>query len=75
LNTVEADRLIFVGECVSENPTAELYQYTGKLTICEENFALSANQLLLKGSSLRNTPWVVGFVIFTGSDTKLMMNS
>ena len=25
LNTCEPDRVIFVGECVSENPTAELY--------------------------------------------------
>jgi phospholipid-translocating ATPase len=24
---------------------------------------------------LKNTDWIVGFVIFTGDDTKLMMNS
>ena len=43
LNSCEPDRLIFVGECVSENPNTELYMYTGKLTICEETFALNAN--------------------------------
>ena len=75
LNTCEPDRIIFVGECVSENPTAELYQYTGKITICEDNFALTANQLLIKGANLKNTDWVVGYAIFTGDDTKLMMNS
>lgn len=75
LNTCEPDRMIFVGECVSENPTAELYSYTGKITICDDNFALTANQLLIKGSTLKNTDWIVGFVIFTGDDTKLMMNS
>ena len=72
LNTCEPDRLIFIGECVSEQPNSELYVYTGKITICEENFALNANQLLLKGASLKNTDWVVAFVVFTGSDTKLM---
>jgi phospholipid-translocating ATPase len=65
----------FLAECVSENPTAELYSYTGKMTVRESNIALTANQLLLKGSKLKNTEWAVGFVIFTGDDTKLMMNS
>ena len=39
------------------------------------NFALTSTQLLLKDSRLKNTEWVVGFVVFTGDDTKLMMNS
>ena len=43
LNTDQADRLIFVGECTSENPNAELYEYTGKIQICEETFSLNAN--------------------------------
>ena len=40
-----------------------------------DNVALTANQLLLKGSKLKNTDWVVGFAVFTGGQTKLMMNS
>ncbi|KAJ7220788.1 phospholipid-transporting ATPase 1 [Mycena pura] len=32
------------------------------------------NELLLRGCSLRNTAWVVGLVVFTGSDTKIMLN-
>jgi phospholipid-transporting ATPase len=60
---------------VSELPNAELYQYSGKMTLSNENIALTANQLLLKGSKLKNTEWVVGFAVFTGDDTKLMMNS
>lgn len=43
LNTCEPNRLGFLAECVSEEPTAELYQYTGKMTINTENFALTAN--------------------------------
>ncbi len=33
------------------------------------------NQLLLKGTNLRNTKWCIAFVSFTGFDTRLMMNS
>lgn len=36
---------------------------------------LSQKQLLLRGAFLRNTEWVVGFVIYTGQDTKIMRNS
>jgi magnesium-transporting ATPase (P-type) len=29
---------------------------------------------LLRGSSLRNTEWVIGIAVYTGHDTKVMMN-
>ncbi|KAF7303863.1 P-type phospholipid transporter [Mycena indigotica] len=35
---------------------------------------VSINEMLLRGCMLRNTAWVVGLVVFTGSDTKIMMN-
>lgn len=37
--------------------------------------ALETDNLCLRGSSLRNTEWVIGVAIFTGHDTKVMMNS
>ncbi|CAO1620351.1 unnamed protein product [Sympodiomycopsis kandeliae] len=33
------------------------------------------NELLLRGCAIRNTDWVIGIVAFTGSDTKIMLNS
>ncbi|KAJ7100830.1 hypothetical protein B0H15DRAFT_462680 [Mycena belliarum] len=35
---------------------------------------VSINELLLRGCALRNTTWVVGLVVFTGPDTKIMLN-
>ena len=31
--------------------------------------------MLLKGTQLTNTEWIIGFVAYTGKDTRIMMNS
>jgi phospholipid-translocating ATPase len=36
---------------------------------------ISINNLLLRGCQLRNTEWVLGVVVFTGEETKIMINS
>lgn len=36
---------------------------------------LSTQNLLLRGCVLRNTPWVVGAVLYTGRETKISLNS
>lgn len=36
---------------------------------------MDPDQILLKGSSLRNTEWLIGLCVFTGHDTKIMKNS
>ncbi|KAH9875028.1 hypothetical protein J1614_004516 [Plenodomus biglobosus] len=36
---------------------------------------ISINNLLLRGCQLRNTEWVLGIVVFTGEETKIMINS
>ena len=37
--------------------------------------AVSEQNLLLRSSRLRNTKWAVGIVIYTGQESKVMMNS
>ncbi len=35
---------------------------------------LTVDNLLLRGTTLRKTSWVIGLVVFAGADTKIMMN-
>ncbi|XP_020226231.1 putative phospholipid-transporting ATPase 9 isoform X1 [Cajanus cajan] len=58
-----------------EDPNANLYSFVGSMEFGEQKYPLSAQQLLLRDSKLRNTDYVFGAVIFTGHDTKVIQNS
>ncbi|KAK7301524.1 hypothetical protein RJT34_12390 [Clitoria ternatea] len=58
-----------------EDPNANLYSFVGSMEFGEQKFPLSAQQLLLRDSKLRNTNYIFGAVIFTGHDTKVIQNS
>lgn len=67
------------GKIKSEQPNSSLYTYEAALTMQagagEKELALNPEQLLLRGATLRNTPWIHGVVVFTGHETKLMRNA
>ncbi|CAN4124334.1 unnamed protein product [Withania somnifera] len=65
----------FTGEVQCEQPNNSLYTFAGNLIIQKQTLPLGPNQLLLRGCSLRNTRYLVGAVIFTGHETKVMMNA
>ncbi|XP_065880179.1 putative phospholipid-transporting ATPase 9 [Euphorbia lathyris] len=65
----------FKGMVRCEDPNANLYAFVGTLEFEENQYPLSPQQLLLRDSKLRNTDYIYGAVIFTGSDTKVMQNS
>ncbi|CAN8291465.1 unnamed protein product [Cochlearia groenlandica] len=58
-----------------EDPNANLYTFVGTMEIKGDKYPLSPQQLLLRGSKLRNTDYIYGVVIFTGPDTKVVQNS
>lgn len=72
-------------ELDSEAPHANLYQYNavmrysdhsdGKLGPTDHKVeAVTINELLLRGCTIRNTKWIIGLVVYTGADTKIMLN-
>ncbi|KAI2637396.1 hypothetical protein GGS21DRAFT_511376 [Xylaria nigripes] len=67
------------GRIRSEQPNSSLYTYEATLTMQagggEKELPLNPEQLLLRGATLRNTPWIHGIVVFTGHETKLMRNA
>lgn len=79
-NTVSsADMGRLSGKLLSEAPNSSLYTYEATLTMQagggEKELPLNPEQLLLRGATLRNTPWIHGAVVFTGHETKLMRNA
>lgn len=80
LDPREMSQLQGVIKC--EQPNNRLYNYDGVLSISSadevgktRDYALDPTQLLLRGAQLRNTSWIYGIVVFTGHETKLMLNS
>lgn len=61
----------------SEHPNNRLYTYEGSLKLKghPKGTPIDNNNILLRGCTLKNTKWVLGVIVFTGVDTKLMINS
>ncbi|CAO3628413.1 unnamed protein product [Mucor hiemalis] len=78
--TSPAQLSTFGGVVKSEQPNNRLYNYDGTLSTSfsstgTKDYPLDPGMLLLRGAQLRNTSWIYGLVVFTGHETKLMLNS
>ncbi|KAK1253305.1 hypothetical protein MKX07_001382 [Trichoderma sp. CBMAI-0711] len=61
---------------VSEDPNLDLYSYNGRVTVNgEETLPLSMNNVVYRGSTLRNTTMAIGLVINSGEECKIRMNA
>ncbi|KAK0180340.1 hypothetical protein PV327_005992 [Microctonus hyperodae] len=63
-----------------QHPLANLYEFQGKVetNIADDDCAigsLTIDNILLRGSRLKDTEFVIGASVYTGSDTKLSLNS
>ena len=83
LNTNQEDPLDgfdISGHVLTDPPNQDLYLLSKIMKIKFNNeeemlIPLSAKQLLLKGAKLKNTPWIVGIVVYVGHDCKIMKNA
>ncbi|EGW31556.1 uncharacterized protein SPAPADRAFT_72340 [Spathaspora passalidarum NRRL Y-27907] len=71
-------------ECDAPNPSLytfrgtihyENYDGSGNLVNPDEKEAITPDNVLLRGCMLRNTKWVIGLVVYTGPESKIMLNS
>lgn len=62
-------------ELIVENPNADLYNFNGRVEVNGKTVPLTLNEVVYRGSVLRNTPCAVALVINTGEETKIRMNA
>lgn len=62
-------------EFVVEDPGLDLYNFEGKCTIHGETSPLTNTDIIYRGSVLRNTPDIIGIVVYSGEECKIRMNA
>ncbi|CAL3969263.1 unnamed protein product [Diplocarpon coronariae] len=60
---------------VVEDPNLDLYNFDGRVTVDGETLPLTTNEVIFRGSTLRNTAQAVGIVVNTGEECKIRMNA
>uniref|UniRef100_A0A8C0RNE6 Phospholipid-transporting ATPase n=1 Tax=Canis lupus familiaris TaxID=9615 RepID=A0A8C0RNE6_CANLF len=64
------------GKIECEGPNRHFNTFIGTLYLNDESpVPIGPDQVLLRGTQLKNTQWVLGIVVYTGFETKFMQNS
>ncbi|KAL1969264.1 hypothetical protein VTN77DRAFT_9456 [Rasamsonia byssochlamydoides] len=58
-----------------EDPNIDLYKFEGNVTVGGDMLPLTNNQIVYRGSVLRNTERAFAMVIYTGEECKIRMNA
>lgn len=58
-----------------EDPNIDLYNFDGHISVDGQNHALGPDNVVYRGSIVRNTKSLLGLVIFTGEESKIRMNN
>ena len=73
------DKFNIEGIIQCDMPNPSLYMLNGKANVNlngkNNEFPLDGKNLLLKGAKLRNTEWIIGIIIYTGHNCKIMKNA
>jgi phospholipid-translocating ATPase len=67
--------LVTDAEFVVEDPNPDLYNFEGRVTVGGKQAPLTLNEIVFRGSVLRNTPDAVGMVIYSGEECRIRMNA
>ncbi|WQF77387.1 Putative P-type ATPase, subfamily IV, P-type ATPase, A domain superfamily, HAD superfamily [Colletotrichum destructivum] len=62
-------------EFVIEQPNADLYRFDSTVTVNGITLSMKTEDVLYRGSTVRNTTTVIGMVVNTGEECKIRMNS
>ncbi|KAH8854908.1 putative phospholipid-transporting ATPase IH [Schistosoma japonicum] len=69
-------RLLFI-KMHCQQPNEDFTHFDGYMTLlhnpCKQ--PLTLRNILYKGAKLKGTKWIIGLVVYTGNDTKLLLNS
>ncbi|KAF8880731.1 hypothetical protein CPB85DRAFT_1442956 [Mucidula mucida] len=58
-----------------DRPENNMFRLNATVTVAGQRAPVDLQTMLLRGTILRNTDWVIGVVLFTGEDSKIIMNS
>ncbi|KXN91396.1 Putative phospholipid-transporting ATPase C24B11.12c [Leucoagaricus sp. SymC.cos] len=58
-----------------DRPDTDMYRLNANVTYNGHTSPVDLSMTLLRGTVLKNTGWVIGVVLFTGLDTKIILNS
>ncbi len=62
-------------EFVVNDPNIDLYKFDGRVLVAGKTLPLTNNEVVYRGSVLRNTPAALGLVIYSGEECKIRMNA
>ncbi|KAJ9653951.1 drs2 neo1 protein [Neophaeococcomyces mojaviensis] len=60
---------------VVEDPNLDLYKFDGRVSIAGQTLPLTSNEVMYRGSILRNTQSAAGIVVYSGEECKIRMNA
>ncbi|RWW81257.1 hypothetical protein BHE74_00010386 [Ensete ventricosum] len=58
-----------------ETPNRNIYGFHANLEVDGKRVSLGASNIILRGCELKNTAWAIGVAVYTGIETKVMLNS
>ncbi|QIW95470.1 hypothetical protein AMS68_000988 [Peltaster fructicola] len=68
---------LFAKSCTvtAEQPNRDLYNFDGKITLHGKDSPLTSQEVIYRGSTLRNSRYAIGLIINTGEECKSRMNA